>query len=67
MFLVMLPIGALAGLLVAAVVTYMMPKMYESEAVIEVRPRMSASGAVQSPEMFRMFLATEFSNVSFMN
>lgn len=36
-FLVMLPAGALAGLLIAAVVTCLTPKIYESEAVIEVK------------------------------
>lgn len=41
LFLVMVPIGALAGFLVAAVVTYVMPKKYESECVIELRPLMS--------------------------
>jgi len=34
----MVPIGAVCGLLVAAVVTYLLPKAYESRAVIEVRP-----------------------------
>lgn len=42
LFLVMVPIGALAGFLVAAVVTYVMPKKYESECVIEVRPSLAA-------------------------
>ncbi len=37
-FLVKLPAGALAGLLIAAVVTCLTPKIYESEAVIEVKP-----------------------------
>ena len=36
--LVLIPVGAIAGLLVAAVITYIMPKIYESQAVIEVRP-----------------------------
>lgn len=57
--LTMLPIGALIGLLIAAVVTYMMPKMYESEAVIELRPHISASGANQHLEGREIF-ATEF-------
>jgi len=38
LFLVMLPAGALAGLLLAAVVTYVIPKQYESSAVIELKP-----------------------------
>ena len=37
-FLLMIPAGAFAGLVFAAVVTYVMPKKYESEAIIEVRP-----------------------------
>ena len=37
-FLVTAPIGAVCGLLVASVVTFLMPKAYESQAVIEVRP-----------------------------
>lgn len=60
MFLVMLPIGALLGILVAAVVTYMIPKVYESEAVIELRPRISASDVDQSLETPRTSFATEF-------
>jgi capsular polysaccharide biosynthesis protein len=39
MFFVMVPLGAFVGLLVAAGITYMMPKQYESEAVIQVMPR----------------------------
>lgn len=38
MLFVMAPMGAITGLLVAAVVTYMMPKVYESSAVIEIGP-----------------------------
>ena len=41
LFLVMVPIGTLSGFLVAAVATYVMPKKYESECVIEVRPSLS--------------------------
>ncbi len=36
-FFAMIPIGAFAGLLIAVVITWLMPKIYESEAVIEVR------------------------------
>ena len=39
MLLVMAPVGMMAGLLLAAVVTYVMPKKYESFAIIEVKPR----------------------------
>ena len=35
--LVLIPVGAIAGLMSAAVVTYVMPKIYESEATIEVK------------------------------
>lgn len=38
MFPVMLPTGALAGFLVAALTTYLIPKQYESQAVIKLRP-----------------------------
>jgi uncharacterized protein involved in exopolysaccharide biosynthesis len=44
MFLVMIPLGSFAGLLVAAVITYVMPKKYESEAVIEVMQRHQPPG-----------------------
>jgi capsular polysaccharide biosynthesis protein len=37
LFLVMLPVGLMGGLFLAAIITYVMPKMYESSAVIEVR------------------------------
>ncbi len=36
--LVLPPLAAIVGLLIAAVVTYVMPKKYESSATIEVRP-----------------------------
>ena len=39
-FLVMALIGPVVGLFTAAVVSYVMPKKYESRAVIEVKPRM---------------------------
>lgn len=37
MLLVMAPVGMMAGLMLAAVVTYVMPRKYESFAIIEVR------------------------------
>lgn len=37
LFLVMLPIGALMGLALAAVFTFLIPKQYESQAVIELK------------------------------
>ncbi len=36
-FPVMIPVGAVVGLLVSAVITFLMPKVYESEVVIEVK------------------------------
>lgn len=39
MLLVMAPVGMMAGLMLAAVVTYVMPKKYESFSVIEIKPR----------------------------
>jgi succinoglycan biosynthesis transport protein ExoP len=44
MFFVMVPVGSFAGLLVAAVITYLMPRKYESEAVIEVMQRHQTPG-----------------------
>ena len=37
-FLSMLPLGLTAGLMISALVTYLMPKIYESEAIIELKP-----------------------------
>ena len=37
-FLVMAGIGAACGVIVAGIATYLMPKGYESQAVIEVKP-----------------------------
>lgn len=60
MFLVMLPVGALLGFFIAAVFTYVIPKLYESEVVIELRPIVSESAAGQSREMPPVNFATEF-------
>ena len=60
-FLVMLPLGALGGLLVMAVVTYVIPKKYESEAVIEVKPQMDFG--TSPSQVVPMFLATEFEKI----
>jgi uncharacterized protein involved in exopolysaccharide biosynthesis len=49
MFLVMLPVGSMVGLLVTAVITYVMPKKYESETMIELRaPAHSGNGVGSS-------------------
>jgi capsular polysaccharide biosynthesis protein len=51
-FLVMIPLGALCGLLIAAVVTYVMPKKYESEAVLEVKVLHPNSSVFMTPQFF---------------
>ena len=64
-FFVMLPVGAIGGLLVMAVVTYVMPKKYESETVIEVRPMTSPSEVgVEPPQTTpQYFFGTEFNKI----
>jgi len=62
MFLVMLPVGAVIGLLVAAVITYVMPKKYESESVIELREPTAAKETEEEPmgiESFKFHFGTE--------
>lgn len=59
-FLVMIPLCGIAGFLLAAVVTYQMPKMYESVAVIQVRPGTEAAGTMVSPRFF----ATEVERIT---
>lgn len=44
--LVMVPVGMILGVVVAAVVNYYLPKVYESTVVIEVKPR---TRSVESP------------------
>ena len=59
-FLAMIPVGSIVGLLVAGVVTYVMPKKYESEATIEVKPLAGQSGSAQmTPQVF----GTEFEKI----
>ncbi len=64
-FFVMLPVGAIGGLLVMTVVSYVMPKKYESETVIEVRPMTSPSevGAVPPQTTPQDFFGTEFNKI----
>jgi uncharacterized protein involved in exopolysaccharide biosynthesis len=50
----------MGGLLVAAVITYVMPKIYESEAVIEVKPRALGIDSHDSVTNTSQFVATEF-------
>ncbi len=47
----MVPVGPVIGLLTAAVVTYVTPKMYESRAKIEVSPWHVAGKAAEPPSM----------------
>lgn len=63
-FLVMIPVGSIAGLLVAAVITYVMPKKYESEAVIEVKP---LAGQSAPSQMTPQFFGTEFEKIKSSN
>ncbi len=58
--LVMLPVGLFCGFLLAAAVTYVMPKKYESFATIEVKPRMRMDGGVGVDPASLSFLGTEF-------
>ena len=72
-FLVMLPVGALAGLLVAAVITYVMPKKYESEATLQIAPPgsgMVPPGGLDSTGatvMTPQFFANEFEKLTSRN
>lgn len=59
-FLVMIPVGSLVGLLFAAVITYVLPKKYESEATIEVKP---LAGQAASSQMSPQFFGTEFEKI----
>ncbi len=64
MLLVMAPVGMMAGLLLAAVVTYVMPKKYESYATIEIKPRtqqdVESASTTQSIGMKTIVSYTEF-------
>ena len=55
-FLGMIPFGLIAGLLVAAVVTYVMPRQYESQVILEVKPPMKS-------EITPQFFAAEFTRI----
>lgn len=59
-FLAMIPVGAIAGLLVAAVITYIVPKKYESEMVIEVKPM---GGPSDGSQITPQFFGTEFEKI----
>ena len=51
-FLAMIPVGLIVGLFVAAVVTYVMPKQFESETVIELKPLPGDSASSMTPQFF---------------
>ena len=63
--LVMIPVGAMLGFLLAAIVTYVMPKEYESSATIEVKPRpLTLLHQDQaSSQMTEMYLSIEFEKI----
>ncbi|MEO5714823.1 MAG: hypothetical protein ABIT37_15190 [Luteolibacter sp.] len=50
-------VGPVIGFLIACVVTYVMPKKYESEAIIEVKP---LDGSSPSSAMTPQFFGTQF-------
>ncbi len=61
---VMAVIGPLMGLGVAAVISYVMPKKYESEAIMEVKPLpISANGELGVSGMTPQFFGTEFEKI----
>ncbi|MEI6655754.1 MAG: GNVR domain-containing protein [Verrucomicrobiota bacterium] len=67
-FLVLMPVGPVLGLLTAAVVTYVTPKMYESRAKIEVRPRMVYwDGVAQDSRDFSSFYISEADKIKSRN
>ena len=62
MLLAMLPVGAVVGLFVSAVITYVMPKKYESEIVVELREPSDASATDAAPtgsQSFKFKFETE--------
>lgn len=71
MLLVMAPVGMMAGLMLAAVVTYVMPKKYESFATIEIKPRqrqaIEVAASPQSGGMTEIVCGTEFEKIKSRN
>ncbi len=59
--LAMFPVGTMVGFLVATLATYMMPKVYQSEATIEVKPsnHRPGNGPGFRTEINPQFFATE--------
>ncbi len=71
-FLVMLPVGTMIGFLAAAVVTYVMPKKYESKTTIQIMPPRLEAGPQGSEfrgagMMSPQFLADEFEKITSRN
>ena len=64
MLLVMAPVGMMAGLMLTAVVTYVMPKKYESFATIEIKPRQRA---IDDPAPPTLSIGTELSIIKSRN
>lgn len=62
MLFAMMPVGMFFGLLLASVVSYVMPKKYESSATIEIKPRMSTI-APGTSGIVPQFFATEFEKI----
>lgn len=67
----MAPVGMMAGFMFAAVVTYVMPKMYESYATIEIKPRTREAVGLSSPAhsgaMTKIVFGTEFEKIKSRN
>lgn len=67
----MAPVGMMAGLMLAAVVTYVMPKKYESYATIEIKPRQRQAIKVaptpQSGGITAIVCGTEFEKIKSRN
>jgi len=61
----MMPVGMLGGFMVAAVITYVMPKQFESSATIEIRPRMGAG--ITAAHTDPAFLPTEMETIKSRN
>lgn len=71
MLFAMMPVGMLGSLLVAAVITYVTPKEFESYVTIEVKPVMREGAFFgktgRQDGMTEMFFATEFEKIKSRN
>ncbi len=63
----MLPVGLICGFLLASVVSYVIPKKYESFATIEVRPMRYTEGGTEVDPATPDFFATEFEKIKSRN